>query len=127
MNVLLDTHALVWFGQNSRKLSARARNVLQTATDVFVSAASAWEIAMKVRSGKWPDARVLEAAFSEHIKIAGYLVLPVTVEDALRAGRLPGSHGDPFDRMIAAQAIARDMRVISIDPKLDSFGVRRVW
>ena len=58
---------------------------------------------------------------------AGYVVLPIDGTSALRAGRLTGDHGDPFDRMIAAQALAADMAVLSTDSKLDGFGVRRVW
>lgn len=59
--------------------------------------------------------------------MSGYRLIPVTVEHALRAGRLPGAHGDPFDRMIAAQALAMDIPVLSVDPELDAFGVRRIW
>jgi PIN domain nuclease of toxin-antitoxin system len=128
MNVLLDTHALVWSLQDSPKLSARARRFLvNEAHEVLVSAASAWEIAMRVRSGKWPDAKVVEENFAELIQIAGFVTINVTVENALRAGRLHGAHGDPFDRMIAAQALALDIPVLSTDAKLDSFGVRRIW
>lgn len=61
------------------------------------------------------------------MKAADYTVLPVTAEHALLAGRLPGVHGDPFDRMIAAQALSVGVPVISIDPKLEQFGVRRLW
>ena len=94
---------------------------------IFVSAASAWEIATKVRLGRLPQAVKLEADFLRRIEVAGYHLRSITVDDALRAGRLAGEHGDPFDRMIAAQAIADDIEVISVDAKLDSFGVRRIW
>ena len=128
MNVLLDTHAIVWVGHDSPNLSTRARSfLLEEADEVFVSAASAWEIAMKVRLGKWPEATALEATFSDQMKRAGYTILPVTVDHALRAGRLPGTHSDPFDRMVAAQALAMDIPLISIDSRMDQFGVRRIW
>ncbi len=58
---------------------------------------------------------------------AGYTLLPVTVEEGLRAGRLPGAHRDPFDRMLAAQALAQDIPILSLDPRLDVFGIRRIW
>jgi PIN domain nuclease of toxin-antitoxin system len=124
----LDTHVIVWLGYDSPHLSPRVRSfLLEEASEVYVSAASAWEIAMKVRLGRWPEANALEAAFSEKMKQAGFTTLPVTVDDALRAGRLPGAHGDPFDRLVAAQALAMDISLVSIDVKMDQFGVRRIW
>jgi PIN domain nuclease of toxin-antitoxin system len=95
--------------------------------ELFVSAASAWEIATKVRIGKLPEAKALESRFLEVISAVGYILLPVTVEDGLLAGRLVGTHRDPWDRMIAAQAMALDIPVISNDKELDAFGVRRIW
>ena len=95
--------------------------------EVLISAASAWEIATKVRLGKLPGAEELERDFMLLVPRAGYRLLPIEPEIALRAGRLPGTHRDPFDRIIAAQAIHLDIPVVSADPKLDSFGVRRIW
>jgi PIN domain nuclease of toxin-antitoxin system len=95
--------------------------------ELVVSAASAWEIATKVRLGRLPEAVEFERDFMSLIRRAGYSLRPVTVEDGLRAGRLIGAHQDPFDRMIAAQALADDIPVISVDAKLDVFGVRRIW
>lgn len=94
---------------------------------ILVSAASAWEIATKVRLGKFAEAVKLEARFTEALDDAGYELLSITPEIALRAGRLIGSHGDPFDRMIAAHALAEDIPVISADARLDVFKVRRIW
>ncbi len=96
-------------------------------TELLVSAASAWEIATKVRRGRLPEAQELERNFLEDMTAAGLTLREITVADALRAGRFPGSHRDPIDRMIAAQAIADDIPVISIDAKLDMFRVRRIW
>ena len=128
MKVLLDTHALLWAVLDPTKLTSRARTIAaDESNEIFVSAASAWEIATKVRLGKLPQAEKFELSFFEVIEIAGYSLLAINAEVALRAGRLVGEHGDPFDRMIAAQAIAGDLLVLSSDPKLDSFGVRRLW
>ena len=69
----------------------------------------------------------MEREFLSDLHELGYTSLPVTVEEGLRAGRLLGFHGDPFDRMLAAQALAQDMTMISVDTKLDQFGVRRIW
>lgn len=128
MKVLLDTHALVWASLSVRSLSRRASTVIaDQSNDVVVSAASAWEIATKVRLGKFEAARHFERDFLAKVDEAGYSLLDITTEHALRAGRLTGDHGDPFDRIIAAQALTEDIPVISIDPKLDSFGITRIW
>jgi PIN domain nuclease of toxin-antitoxin system len=92
-----------------------------------VSVVSAYEIANKVRQGKLPQAELLAKNFVESVTSAGFEVLPLEAEVALLAGRLPGVHRDPWDRMIAAQALTLDIPVISIDSKLDTFGVRRIW
>jgi len=96
-------------------------------TELFVSAATAWEIATKVRLGRLPEAKKLEADFLGKVEEAGYELLAIDAALALRAARMPGDHGDPFDRIIAAHAIALDIAVISADRKLDEFGVRRIW
>ncbi len=129
MKFLLDTHTLIWAVLQPEALSETARGLFEDErNELFVSAASAWEIATKVRNGKMPEARELEANFLEDVvEVAGYRLRAITVEDGLRAGRLPGEHRDPFDRMIAAQALADDVAVIGKDPKLDVFGVRRLW
>jgi PIN domain nuclease of toxin-antitoxin system len=129
MNVLLDTQALILAAHAPTQLSASARRAIHAPTAmVYVSAASAWEIATKVRLGKLPEAQDLEERFHELVvNRAGYTLLSITVDDALRAGRLAGAHKDPFDRMIAAQALTLDIPVVSIDTQLDSFGVRRIW
>lgn len=128
MKVLLDTHALLWATLSPTSLSRKAAGIIADERNVIlVSAASAWEVATKVRLGKLPGAEVLEREFLDVMEDAGYTAVPIDIESALRAGRLTGEHRDPFDRMIAAQALADDLPVISADPKLDSFGIRRIW
>jgi PIN domain nuclease of toxin-antitoxin system len=128
MRVLVDTHTLLWAGFEPARLGKRATAILANrSSEVYVSAASAWEIATKVRLGKLPGATQLEREFIESAENAGYMLLSITPAHALRAGRMPGDHRDPFDRMIAAQALAEDIPVLSIDPKLDSFGITRIW
>ncbi len=128
MKLLLDTHALLWATLSPSSLSSSASTMIADETNVvFVSAASAWEIATKVRIGKLPGAEVLEKEFLDVMEDAGYTLLDIDVECALRAGRLVGEHRDPFDRMIAAQALAEDIPVLSADSKLDTFGIRRLW
>jgi len=128
MTVLVDTHAVLWANIKPQLLSRKAAAILSDrSTTVLVSAATAWEISTKVRLGKLPSASVFEQEFMELPERAGYILLPIEPEVALRSGRLIAKHGDPFDRMIAAQALALDVPVISNDAKLDEFGVRRIW
>jgi PIN domain nuclease of toxin-antitoxin system len=128
MRVLVDTHTLIWAGLEPSRLGKRARVILHDkSNEVFVSAATPWEIATKVRLGKLSGAEELERDFLHSVESAGYTFLPITAAHALRAGRMPGDHRDPFDRMIAAQALAEDIPILSIDTKLDSFGITRIW
>jgi PIN domain nuclease of toxin-antitoxin system len=128
LRVLLDTHTLLWATLSPSFLSRQASAVIADELNVIlVSAASAWEIATKVRLGKLPGAEVLEREFLEVMDDAGYTLLSIDVESALRAGRLTAQHSDPFDRMIAAQALASDIPILSTDSRLDAFGIRRIW
>lgn len=128
MRVLLDTHTLLWAMVEPSLLSRKASQIISDqANTIMVSAASAWEIATKVRLGKLPTAERIERDFLRLMDGSGYLLLPIDVPAALRAGRFVSSHRDPFDRMIAAQAIADDLPILSKDPKLDTFNVHRIW
>ena len=128
MRILLDTHTLLWTALSPERLSRKAAEEIADPENVaLVSAASAWEIATKVRLGKLRGAEDFERDFLPAVESAGYTFLSIDAAIALRAGRLTGDHRDPFDRMIAAQAIADDIPIISADPKLDSFGIRRIW
>ncbi|HTD53954.1 MAG TPA: type II toxin-antitoxin system VapC family toxin [Silvibacterium sp.] len=128
MRILLDTHVLLWAVLTPNQLSRSASMAVSDPVNaILVSAASAWEIATKVRLGKLPGAVALERRFMDAIDDAGYGLLSIDVPTALRAGRLIGDHGDPFDRMIVAQALALDIPIVSSDTHLDSFGVRRIW
>lgn len=128
MRILIDTHVLLWAAFDEDLLSPHALLLLQAPdSEVLVSAASAWEISTKFRLGKLNFARELVENFILKVTAAGYQLLPISAEHALRAGRLPGGHKDPFDRMLAAQAIQEDLILLSNDTQLDSFQVRREW
>jgi PIN domain nuclease of toxin-antitoxin system len=92
-----------------------------------VSAASAWEIATKVRLGKLPIALDLAHDFTAHLERERFETLPVSAEHGIRAGLLPGPHKDPFDRMLIAQALAENLAIVSNDVVFDGYGVKRVW
>jgi PIN domain nuclease of toxin-antitoxin system len=124
VRLLLDAHAFLWFLDGDASLSARARTAIETAgPEVFVSAATAWEITTKFRLGKLEGARDVEAAALRH----GFAPLAVTMAHAKAAGALDGAHRDPFDRMPAAQAEAEDLALVSADAALDAPTDRRIW
>ena len=126
--LLLDTHAFLWWIADSGRLSGPARAAIANeSNDIAVSAASAWEIATKFRIGKLPGCEAVAVDVAGHIAGQGFEELEIGVADAERAGRLPGTHRDPFDRMLAAQALAHDFPVVSVDPVFDRFGVNRLW
>ena len=128
VRVLLDTHAFLWWIADSARLSGAARRAIEDdANTIFVSAASAWEIATKHRIGKLPQAEAVALDVTGAIAGQGFEALAITVDDAERAGRLPGPHRDPFDRVLIAQAMARDLAVVSVDRALDGYGVHRLW
>jgi len=128
MKVLLDTCTIIWATLSPSALSREAQEIIADEGNVIlVSSASAWEIATKVRVGKLPGTEKLERNYLDVMEDAGYTQIPINTETALRAGRLTAEHRNPFDRMLAAQALALDVPVLSPDPKLDQFGVRRVW
>lgn len=128
VRLLLDTHAFLWWMADSRRLSEKAhQSIADHANDIVVSAASAWEIATKFRIGKLPNGEAVALDIAGHIADQGFEELSITVGDAERAGRLPGPHRDPFDRMIIAQSLTHGLVVVSIDAALDPYGVTRLW
>ncbi len=128
MRILLDSHAFVWFLTDDRKCSPQAREAIMASdAAVFVSAASAWEIATKVRAGKWPEATEIAHSLDRFLSERDFNGLAVTIEHGALAGFLPGAHRDPFDRMLAAQAIVEDMPLVTADPAFRGFAVNVLW
>jgi PIN domain nuclease of toxin-antitoxin system len=128
LRYLLDTHALVWWLYNVPRLPDRvARLIEDRENQLFVSAVSAFEVANKFRIGKWAEMAALAISFDEITAAAGFVTIPVASSDASQAGLLKSDHRDPFDRLIAAQAIAGKMPVLSIDTAFDALGAERVW
>ena len=128
MRLLLDTHALIWWLAGDDALSSTARSAIaDPANDVFVSAASAWEIATKHRIGKLPQAALLAADVAGFVTAEGFNELPVSIRHGQLAGSLPRFHKDPFDRMLIAQAVAADMTIVSNEALFGAYGVARLW
>jgi PIN domain nuclease of toxin-antitoxin system len=128
LRALLDTHALLWWFSDDPALTRTVRKIIaDTKNTLVVSAASAWEIATKVRLGRLPTGADLAADFIGYIERERFQLVPISVEHALRAGLLPGSHRDSFDRMLIAQAQAENLPILSKEIIFDTFGVRRIW
>jgi PIN domain nuclease of toxin-antitoxin system len=128
MRLLLDTHTLLWWLDGDRRMSKRARALVGRGTnEVFVSAASAWEITTKWRLGKLPGAADVAADVAGAVASQVFLPLPITLVHAQLAGQLTTSHRDPFDRMLAAQAVIEGVPIVSNDEAFDLFGVMRLW
>jgi len=126
--LLLDTHALLWFVENDRNLSAPARALIEDASsDVFVSVATAWEIAIKVGIGRLSlDASSTEAFFDEQMRANAFTFLPIAPAHVFAAGVLPLRHRDPFDRLLIAQAISEEMIFITRED-FQNYGVHTAW
>lgn len=124
----MDTHALLWLTESSPKLSSIANTVVSDLSNrAFYSVVSLWEIAIKVGLKKLHLQRPIEVMFPEIEKRAPDLRLPLLTPHLLEYTRLPFYHRDPFDRMIVAQALSENLSVISSDPALDAYGIRRIW
>lgn len=125
MNLLLDTQALLWWKGGSRKLGRRARQAIETgAGTVRVSAASAWEIAIKSRTGRLKLTEPLDVWMPDQLEREGFLMLSVTVRHAVAVASLPDHHRDPFDRVLIAQARSDGLTVVTSDAAFDDYDVR---
>ncbi len=128
MRVLLDTHALLWWLAGDAALSSGAQAcIADPANEIFVSAASAWEVSTKHRLGKLPGAGPLAVDFARELAAQGFQPLPISVGHGQAAGALVGAHRDPFDRMLIAQAIDERMALVSNETAFDAFAVLRIW
>ncbi|MDY0000167.1 MAG: type II toxin-antitoxin system VapC family toxin [Polyangia bacterium] len=119
MNLLLDTHVLLWAFEDDRRLGRGAREaIVDGGNIVFVSAVSAWEITIKKALGKLraPD------GFLEELARHRFTPLEVTIEHALAVGRLPPLHQDPFDRLLLAQAVEEQLTLVTHDRRLEAYG-----
>lgn len=127
MRYLLDSHTLLWAIDSPEKLSRLARKIVDDRSSVlFVSIATPWELAIKANSGKL-DVQELLQDFDRSISSSGYELLDTKVPQVIRAGMLPLHHRDPFDRLMAAQALELRLPIVSRDHVFDLYGVPRIW
>ena len=125
-SLLLDTHALVWWATGDKALSRKVKRLIEDEeVSILVSAATAWEIATKVRLGKltWSNPDSVES----YCLGQGFELMPMTFAHGERAGSWPQAHGDPFDRMLAAQSAIEATPLATSDPQIAIFGVETIW
>jgi len=128
VKLLLDTHALLWWLFDDPKLSNTATTTIaDPENDILVSAASAWEISTKHRVGKLPEAGDVVTRLPKYIREARFLPLEITIDHALAAGRLPGPHRDPFDRMLIAQAHIENLPIVTNDKVFEDYSSSVIW
>ncbi|MEH1851966.1 MAG: type II toxin-antitoxin system VapC family toxin [Nostoc sp.] len=123
---LLDTHAFIWLTENDSSLPDNLRRTINTADTVYLSIASLWEIAIKLNLGKLSLQQSYETIGSA-IDASDILILSISFADTVQARNLPLHHGDPFDRMLIAQARNHSLIIISRDKKFDAYSVQRMW
>lgn len=129
MRLLLDTHTLLWLDTDVARLSSHAANLLRDRKNqVYVSAITAWELAIKNRLGKLPNATPLLNSYHASLARYGFIALPLTSDHALAERSLSYNHNDPFDRALVAQAVFEKLSLLSNDAKLAQFSeVKVVW
>ncbi|MDP5314252.1 type II toxin-antitoxin system VapC family toxin [Streptomyces poriferorum] len=120
MKLLLDTHVVLWWLDDSAELNDEVKHLLDTEPSVFVSAVTPWEIAVKQSLGKLEG----PADLAERVRDSQFLSLPITAGHGVRASRLPGHHRDPFDRILIAQAQTEGMTILTRDKWIPSYDVQ---
>ena len=127
MKYLLDTHAFLWYFEDSDKLSEKAAGIIEDSTvQKYVSIASLWEFSIKHGMGKFPFEGGL-SQLCEQIKKAGFLILPITQAHLTEMMKLPFIHRDPFDRLLIGVTIADKMTILTIDENIYKYDVSYIW
>ena len=128
MKLLLDTHTFLWWVAASGELSRKARSAVGNArNECFVSVASGWEIAIKVSLGRLRIDGALDRFLPEQLAANGFRALAIDLKHAARVATLPFHHRDPFDRLLVAQALEENLAMVTADPVVLKYGVKRIW
>ena len=128
MRVLLDTHAFLWFILEDPQLSTTAKAIIEEpANDVEVSPASYWEIAIKIGLRKYALPQPYQQFMESQLAINDFRILHIEPKHTSLITTMPLHHKDPFDRLLAAQAIAESIAIVSVDEQFDEYGVQRLW
>ncbi|MBI4410114.1 MAG: type II toxin-antitoxin system VapC family toxin [Gemmatimonadetes bacterium] len=123
MRLLLDTHAFLWWSEGNPRLRVRTRRAIAAAETVVVSAASAWEAAIKIALGRLS----IRIPFEQAVEINAFEQLPITFAHVAAVTGLAPHHRDPFDRMLIAQAFAEGLTIVTHDPRFEAYGVPVLW
>jgi PIN domain nuclease of toxin-antitoxin system len=128
MMLLIDSHPLIWYVDQDRLLSQAAHAAItDPANELLLSAATIWEIAIKVGLKKLTLSLPYGQWMTKAVADLGLSILPITIEYADKQAALTRHHGDPFDRLLIAQALVENSPVVSADPQFDAYGVTRIW
>jgi PIN domain nuclease of toxin-antitoxin system len=128
MRYLIDTHAWLWWLTDDPRLTPRARKEMgDRANEIYLSSVSGWEIACKVRLGKMPQMAEQVHHYDALVAADGFHHLDLRYDHAVKAGLLPGRHRDPFDRLLAAQAVIEGLILVTRDPALAALGSKVIW
>jgi PIN domain nuclease of toxin-antitoxin system len=128
MNILLDSHTLIWFSQNSPKLSSQAISILEDKSNIlFLSLVSIWEIQIKVQLGKLKLDIPLPDVIKDQIQVNDVQILSLKLSHIWTLEILPHHHKDPFDRLLICQAITEHLIILSVDSVFDSYPVQKLW
>jgi PIN domain nuclease of toxin-antitoxin system len=130
VRLLLDTRAMYWYIAGDLQLSGTARTLMQDASnEILISPASYWEIAIKISIGKWQLNRPYEEFIDIGLDRYGFQILPILPTHTARLIGLsfPSGHKDPFDRLLASQALVEQIPIVSADSDLDAYGATRLW
>ena len=128
IEVVLDTCSLLWWWSIPERLTPRVRAIIgDPGTSVYISVASAWEIATKYRIGKLPSGERIMSEWEHRMTVDRFQEIGITTLHAFRAGTFPGPHRDPFDRMIAAQSMLERVPVVTPDKQIETLGAERIW
>jgi len=128
MRLLLDTHAFLWWVEDAPELSRKARSEIASPdNECLLSLASCWEMAIKLSLGKLDLATAIDRFIPEQLAANGFQPLEIDLRHVFRVASLAFHHRDPFDRLLAAQALEDDLAIVSADPVFRKYGVKRVW
>lgn len=128
MEYLVDTHALLWWDTEPERIGAAAIKIFQNPENtLYVSHASVWELAIKLRLKKLTLPAALDTWLMDSVQENGFSLLPIGLDAIMKTQELPLHHGDPFDRILIAQALLRNWQALSSDSQWDAYPVRRIW
>jgi len=128
LRLLLDTHSFLWFINGSPQISRNARTLIEDASNQpLLSAASLWEMAIKLSLGKLSLAQPFEVLIPQQMRLNGIKLLGIEIEHTAAVSKLPFHHRDPFDRLLIAQAMVEQIPIVSADTAFDTYSIKRLW